>query len=76
MYAKNSPPALLTILSDCEVMLTRIFDARREVVFKAHTDPDLIPQWWGLRSNTTEVEKIGCETGWHLAFYPARCRGQ
>lgn len=59
MYAKNSLAALMTILSDCEVMLTRIFEAPRELVFKAHTEPDLIPQWWGLWSNTTLVEKIG-----------------
>ncbi len=42
MYAKNSLAALLTILSDCEVMLTRIFDAPRELVFKAHTDSLLL----------------------------------
>lgn len=63
MSAKNSPAALLTILSDHEVGLTRIFDAPRELVFKAHTDPDLIPQWWGLRSNTTIVEEMDVRPG-------------
>ena len=63
MSAKNSPAALLTILSDREVVLTRIFDAPRELLFKAHTDPDLIPQWWGLRSNTTIVEEMDVRPG-------------
>jgi uncharacterized protein YndB with AHSA1/START domain len=63
MSAKNSPVALLTILSDREVLLTRIFDAPRKLVFRAHTDPDLIPQWWGLRGNTTIVEKMDVRPG-------------
>lgn len=63
MSAKTSPAALLTILSDREVVMTRIFDAPRELVFKAHTDPDLIPRWWGLRSNTTIVDKLEVKPG-------------
>jgi len=39
--------------SDREVVITRIFDAPRELVFKASTDPDLIPQWWGPKRFTT-----------------------
>lgn len=30
-----------------EILLTRIFDAPRELVFKAWTDPGLVAQWWG-----------------------------
>ena len=30
-----------------EIVITREFDAPRELVFKAVTDPKLIPQWWG-----------------------------
>ncbi len=32
-----------------DLTITRIFDAPRELVFKAYTDPSLIPQWWGPR---------------------------
>jgi uncharacterized protein YndB with AHSA1/START domain len=28
-----------------EIVMTRVFDAPRELVFKAYTDPNLIPQW-------------------------------
>lgn len=32
-----------------EVIVTRVFEAPRELVFKLCTDPSLIPQWWGPR---------------------------
>ena len=32
-----------------EVIVTREFDAPRELVFKAHTDPELYKQWLGPR---------------------------
>jgi uncharacterized protein YndB with AHSA1/START domain len=75
MSAKNSPAALLTILSDREVVLTRIFDAPRELVVKAHTDPDLIPQWWGLRGNTTIVEKMDVRPGGTWRFIQRDAEG-
>ena len=46
--AKNK----LTVVSEPdrqEVIITREFDAPRELVFKAHTDPDLYAQWLGPR---------------------------
>ena len=30
-----------------EVNFTRVFDAPRELVFKAWTDPKHVAQWWG-----------------------------
>jgi uncharacterized protein YndB with AHSA1/START domain len=30
-----------------EIHVERVFDAPRERVFAAFTDPELIPQWWG-----------------------------
>jgi uncharacterized protein YndB with AHSA1/START domain len=40
------------------IVMTREFDAPRELVFKAFTDPALIPKWWGMRSETTIVDKM------------------
>jgi uncharacterized protein YndB with AHSA1/START domain len=75
MSAKNSPAALLTILSDREVVLMRSFDAPRELVFKAHTDPNLIPRWWGLRSNTTVVETMDVRPGGTWRFIQCDAQG-
>ena len=35
-------------ISEIERMVvTRVFDARRELVWKAWTDPKYVMQWWG-----------------------------
>ena len=36
-----------------QLVITRVFDAPRELVFKTYTDPELIPQWWGVGGQTT-----------------------
>jgi uncharacterized protein YndB with AHSA1/START domain len=46
-----------------EIVMTRVFDAPRELDFKAHTDPKLIPQWWGPRRFTTTVERMDAKMG-------------
>ena len=45
------------------VTLTREFNAPRELVFKAMTDPKLVAQWWGMRSTTTTVDKMEAKAG-------------
>jgi uncharacterized protein YndB with AHSA1/START domain len=32
---------------DQQILITRIFDAPRELVFRAWTDPDHVAQWFG-----------------------------
>ena len=46
-----------------EIIMARVFDAPRELVFKVMTDPKLIPQWWGQRNNTTIVDKMDVQAG-------------
>lgn len=46
-----------------EIIFTRIFDAPRERVFKAYTDPALIPKWWGPKRYTTTVDKMDVRPG-------------
>ena len=43
--------------------MTRIFEAPRELVWKAHTDPNLIPKWWGPRNLTTKIVKMEVKVG-------------
>jgi uncharacterized protein YndB with AHSA1/START domain len=38
--------------------ITRIFDASRELVFKAWTEPEQIARWWGPHRFTTPLETI------------------
>jgi len=46
-----------------EIIITRVFDAPRELVFKAYTDPKLLPQWFGPRDYTTIVDKMEARPG-------------
>jgi uncharacterized protein YndB with AHSA1/START domain len=41
-----------------EIVIIRTFDAPRELVFKAYTDPELIPQWWGPAKYRTTIDKL------------------
>ncbi len=68
-----------------ELYITREFDAPRELVFKAHTDPDLYVQWLGPRGYEMTLEtfepvsggryryihkdKDGNEFGFHGVFH-------
>ena len=56
------------ILSDTEITMQRSFNAPRALVFRALTDPDLIPKWWGLRSTTTVVDKLDARVGGQWRF--------
>lgn len=46
-----------------EIIITREFDAPRELVFKAFTDPRLYAQWLGPRGITTTLELFEPESG-------------
>lgn len=60
MATKNNPTEEA---ADGALVITRVFDAPRELVFKAYTDPNLIPQWWGPRGYTTTVDKMDVRPG-------------
>jgi uncharacterized protein YndB with AHSA1/START domain len=44
--------------ADQEVLITRIFEAPRETVFRAWTDPDQVAAWYGPAHMDTPREKI------------------
>jgi len=46
-----------------EVVVTRVVDAPRYDVFKAYTDPGLIPSWWGSANYTTVIDKLDVKPG-------------
>lgn len=66
--ATNSTTLNVTTPSDLEIAMTRTFDAPRELVFKAFTDPALIPKWWGQRATTTIVDKMDVRPGGEWRF--------
>jgi uncharacterized protein YndB with AHSA1/START domain len=46
-----------------DIVLTREFDAPRELVFKVYTDPEAVPKWWGPRGLTTTVDRMDVRPG-------------
>ncbi len=61
---KNSGTLKLSTRGDCEIVMTRVFDAPRELVFEALTTPALLKRWllgppeWTME--TCEIElKVG-----------------
>ena len=51
-----------------EIVITREFDAPRELVFKTIMNPELVPQWWGPRYLTTIVDKMDVRPGGQWRF--------
>jgi uncharacterized protein YndB with AHSA1/START domain len=60
--------ATLTTPGDREIHVERVFDAPREHVFAAFTDPELIPEWWGPRDTTTCVDQMDVRPGGSWRF--------
>jgi uncharacterized protein YndB with AHSA1/START domain len=40
------------------ISITRVFDASREEVWRAWTEPERIAQWWGKRGWSTPVSSV------------------
>ena len=40
------PSAVLTTPTETQILMTREFDARRELVWRAYTEPELVSRWW------------------------------
>ena len=60
-------PATITTPSDREIHIERIFDAPRDRVWRALTDPKQVAQWWG-RGNKLVIERMEVERGGHWRF--------
>jgi uncharacterized protein YndB with AHSA1/START domain len=54
----------MTVYVDGEdLVYERSFDAPRDLVWRAFTDANLIPRWWGKHGTTTRVEALDVRPG-------------
>ena len=49
--------------ADREIVLTRLFDAPRKMVWEAWTDPEQVGLWWGPKGFTTTIEEMDVRVG-------------
>jgi uncharacterized protein YndB with AHSA1/START domain len=49
--------------ADRELVITRVFDAPRDLVWKAFTESDHMKHWWGPKGFTTRVHKLELRPG-------------
>jgi len=75
--------SLVEDTGDREIVITRIVDAPRELVWEAWTDPKHVAQWWGPRGFSTTIEEMDVRPGgvWRHTMhgpdgtdYPNACR--
>ena len=57
---QNHPPV---DTSDREIIISRVFDAPRELVWESWTNPDHVVKWWGPRGFTTTIEEMNVRPG-------------
>jgi len=52
-----------------ELVITRVFDAPRHLVFKAWTEPERLMRWWGPRGFTMTFCKMDLRPGGAYRFH-------
>lgn len=63
MTARKSGAARHIQPKEQELVIDRIYDAPRELVFKAWTEPERVKRWWGPKGFTTPVSEIDLRPG-------------
>jgi uncharacterized protein YndB with AHSA1/START domain len=71
MPASNAKTSSGSNTADRELIFTRVFDAPRELVFAAWTDPKHVAQWWGPNGFTTTISEMDVQPGgvWRLVMH-------
>ncbi len=64
----NSGTLTATTPPDREIVLTRVFDAPRRMVFQAFTDPELLKLWFGPRGWWLTVCEVDLRVGGGFRF--------
>ncbi len=60
--------AKVTLPADDQILVTREFDAPRELVYKAFTTPELVQRWWHANRGEMTVSEIDLRVGGAYRF--------
>jgi uncharacterized protein YndB with AHSA1/START domain len=59
----SSGTAKVTLPADTQILITREFDAPKELIWKAWTTPELVKQWWHANRGEVTVAEIDLRVG-------------
>jgi uncharacterized protein YndB with AHSA1/START domain len=68
MVETSGSALTITTPSDREIVMTREFDAPRELVFEAHSKCEHLEKWWGPRKYTLAVCEMDFRPGGKYRF--------
>ena len=60
--------AVVTLPSDTQIQITRLFEAPAAIIFEAWTTPDLVRRWWGSDDAPLTVCDIDLRVGGHWRY--------
>ena len=59
----SSATAKVTLPRDDQILITREFDAPRDLVYKAYTTPELVKRWWHANRGEATIAEIDLRVG-------------
>jgi uncharacterized protein YndB with AHSA1/START domain len=65
---KNTGTLKVTTPTDREIVLTRVFDAPRHMIFDAFSKPELLKRWFGPRGSSLVVCEVDLRVGGGFRF--------
>jgi uncharacterized protein YndB with AHSA1/START domain len=70
MAVTTSQSAKVTLPTEEQILITREFDAPKELVYKAWTTPELVKRWWNAKRGEVTVAEIDLRVGgkWRYAM--------
>jgi uncharacterized protein YndB with AHSA1/START domain len=70
MAVASSGTATVTLPADEQILITREFDAPKDLVYKAFTTPELVKRWWSAKRGEVTVAEIDLRVGgkWRYAM--------
>ena len=63
MTMPSSQTATVTLPTDEQILITREFDAPRDLVYRAWTTPELVKRWWNAKRGEVTICEIDLRVG-------------
>jgi uncharacterized protein YndB with AHSA1/START domain len=63
MPSTSSGTATVTLPTDEQILITREFNAPKELVYRAWTTPELVKRWWNAKRGEVTIAEIDLRVG-------------